>query len=276
MMPSRFCSSGSGSGAAAAGAGSSASISISLAGAAWPPTWRFDSETRRRETSTSITFTRTDSPVDDHLLGRLDVLLGQLGDVHEALDPRGDADERSERHELGDLALDDLAGLVLALELLPGILLGRLERERHALALEVDVEHLDLDLLADLDDLARMVDVLPAELGDVHEPVDPAEIDERAEVHDRGDGPLAPLALRERLEELLAPLALGLLEEGAAREHDVVAVAVELDDLALELGADERVQVAHPPQVDERGGQEPAKADVQDEPALDDLDHRDR
>ena len=42
-------------------------------------------------------------------------------------------------------------------------------------------------------------------------------------------------------EELLAALALRLLEEGAAAQHDVVAVAVELDDLRLELGADERV-----------------------------------
>jgi hypothetical protein len=53
-----------------------------------------------------------------------------------------------------------------------------------------------------------VVDVLPRELGHVHEPVDAAEVDEGAEVHDRGDRALAPFALLERLEELLAPLAL--------------------------------------------------------------------
>src|SRR4029450_4077915 len=46
------------------------------------------------------------------------------------------------------------------------------------------------------------------------------------------------------------------------------------DDLGLELGSHERMQVSNPPEVDERGGQEPAEPDVQDETTLDDLDHR--
>src|SRR3954451_16676571 len=119
-----------------------------------------------------------------------------------------------------------------------------------------------------------MVDVLPGQLAHVHETADPAEVDERAEVHDRADRSLAPLPLREVLQEGLATLRLRILEEGAAAEHDVVAVAVQLDDLALELGADERLQVAHTSQVHERRRQEPTQADVQDEAALDDLDHR--
>ena len=77
-------------------------------------------------------------------------------------------------------------------------------------------------------------------------------------------------------EERLAALALRLLQEGAARQHDVVAVAVELDDLGLELRPDERLEVADAAQVDERGGQEPAQADVEDQAALDDLDDRAR
>src|ERR1700709_2731901 len=47
-----------------------------------------------------------------------------------------------------------------------------------------DVETLDGDLLAALDDLGRVVDVLPGQLGHVHQPVDAAEVDERAEVDD--------------------------------------------------------------------------------------------
>ena len=57
-------------------------------------------------------------------------------------------------------------------------------------------------------------------------------------------------------------------------KHDVVAVLVELDDLALEHTSDERVQVAHTAQVDERRGKEAAQTDVDDETALDDLDDR--
>jgi hypothetical protein len=136
----------------------------------------------------------------------------------------------------------------------------------------VDVEHLDGDLVADLDDLGRVVDVLPRQLGDVHEAVDAAEVDERTEVDDRGHDALADLALLQVGEEVLALLGLRLLEPGAAGQHDVVAVLVELDDLGLELLADVRLEVAHAAHLDQRRGQEAAQADVEDEAALDDLD----
>ena len=84
------------------------------------------------------------------------------------------------------LAGHNLADLVGARELLPRVFLRRLQRQGHALAVHVDVEHLDGDLLADLDDLGRVVDVLPGELGDVHQTVDATEVDERTEVDDRG------------------------------------------------------------------------------------------
>ena len=58
------------------------------------------------------------------------------------------------------------------------------------------------------------------------------------------------------------------------RQHDVVAVAVHLDDAAGELLADVLREVLHAADVDERGGQEAAHAEVEDETALDDLDDR--
>ena len=70
----------------------------------------------------------------------------------------------------------------------------------------------------------------------------------------------------------MAHLGLGLLEPGAARQDDVVAVLVQLDDLGLELLADVRLEVADAAHLDQRGGQEAAQADVEDQAALDDLD----
>ena len=57
------------------------------------------------------------------MLRRLDVLVRQLGDVHQALDPFADADERAERDELRHLAFEDLVRGVLARELVPRVLL---------------------------------------------------------------------------------------------------------------------------------------------------------
>src|SRR5699024_5616882 len=120
-------------------------------------------------------------------------LRAELGDVHEALDAVRNAHEGTERNELGDLARRDLADRVGTSEHLPRVLLRRLERERHALTVEVDLENLDGDLLAHLDNLGSVLNVLPAELGDVNETVDAAEVDERAEVDDRRDDSLTNL-----------------------------------------------------------------------------------
>ena len=56
------------------------------------------------------------------------------------------------------------------------------------------------------------------------------------------------------------------------RQHHVVAVLVQLDDLGLDLLADVRLQIADTTHLDQRRGQEAAQADVEDQAALDDLD----
>ena len=208
----------------------------------------------------------------DHLLGDVDVALGQLRDVDQALDAVVDADEGAERHQLGHPARDQLADLVGAGELAPRVLLGRLERQRDPLALQVDVQDLDLDLLADLDHLGGVVDVLPGQLGHVHQAVHPAQVHEGPEVDDAGDDALADLALAQGVQERPAGGRLGLLQPGPAGKDHVVAVLVELDDLGLEGAPDIGVQVAHPAHLDQGGGEEAAQADVEDQAALDDLD----
>ncbi len=198
--------------------------------------------------------------------------LGQLGDVDQTLDALVDAHERTERNELRDLTGDDLPDLVRTGELLPRVFLRRLERQRDALAVHVDVEDLDGDFLTDLDDLGRVVDVLPGELGDVHETVDATQVHEGTEVDDRGDDAGADLTLLQSREERLAHLGLGLLEPGTAGQDHVVAVLVQLDDLRLELLAHVGLEVADATHLDERRREEATEADVEDEPTLDDLD----
>ena len=171
------------------------------------------------------------------------------------------------------LPVDDVALLVALEHLLPGVALRLLEAERDALALPVDVEHLDLNLLADLEHLGRMVDVAPRELGDVDQAVHPVEVDEGAEVDDVRDRALDDVARVELVEDLLPHLLALVLEHGAARQDDVVARAVELDHLAAELLAEILVEVLHAADVDERGRQEAAHAQVEDQAALHDLDH---
>src|ERR1043166_1523917 len=209
----------------------------------------------------------------DDLARVLDVVLCELRDVHEPLDPREDLDEGAERDDLRDLALDGVALVGGLQHLLPRIGLRLLEAEGDPLALAVDVEHLDLHVLADLEHLGRMVDVRPRKLGDVDQPVHAVEVDEGAEVDDVRDLAVDDVAGVEPVEDLLPLLLTLVLEDGAAREHDVVARAVELDHLAAELLPEELVEILHAPDVDQRRGQEAADAEVEDQAALDDFDH---
>ena len=167
----------------------------------------------------------------------------------------------------------DLTDRVGPGEVLPRVLLRRLERQGDPLAVHVDVENLDGDLLADLDDLGRVVDVLPGQLGDVDETVDAAEVHERTEVDDRLETtPERTWPFCSSLRNVGAHLGLGLLEPGTAGQDHVVAVLVQLDDLGLDLLAHVGLEVADATHLDERGGQEAAEADVEDESTLDDLD----
>src|SRR4051794_15331970 len=95
-----------------------------------------------------------------------------------------------------------------------------------------------------------MGDATPRHVGDVEQAVDATEIDESTEVGDVLDDAFAHLILLKLLHELLAlPRAL-VLEDHAARDHDVAAPLVQLDDLELELLAKQLVDVRNAAQSD--------------------------
>ena len=113
-----------------------------------------------------------------------------------------------------------------------------------------------------------MVDVLPGQLRHVHEPVHAAEVHEGTEVDHRRHHALAALTRLQVGQELATLFLLGLLQPGPAGQDDVVAVAVELDDLGLDGPTHVGLELAHPAQLHQRGRQEAAQADVDDETAL--------
>src|SRR6478735_4658445 len=208
----------------------------------------------------------------DNLLGQLNVAHGELGDVDQAFDAVFNANERAERNQLGDLTRNNLAEGVGAGEGLPRVFLRSLERQGNALAVQVHLEDLDGDFLANLDNLGRVVDVLPGQLGNVNQAVYAAQVHEGTEVDDGGNDAGTDLALFQLVEERGADLGLGLLEPCTAGQHNVVAVLVQLDDLGFDLLTDVRSEVAHTAHLDEGCGQEAAQTDVEDKTTLDNLD----
>ena len=207
----------------------------------------------------------------DNLVRHLNVTLCQFGDVNQTLDALFDADERTERNQLGDLTRNDLANSVGASKDAPRIFHGGLQGQGDALAIKINVKDLDGDFVANSDNLGRMINVLPGQLGNVNQSVHTAQIDECAEVDDGGHNALADLALLKLVQELRANLRLGLLKPCTTGQHNIVAVLVQLDDLCFDFLADVRIQVTNATHLNKRCRKETAEADVQNEAALDNL-----
>ena len=208
----------------------------------------------------------------DHLRRR-DVLVRpvHLRDVDQAFDARLDLDEGAVVGDVGDLAEQARALRVAARDAVPRIVAELLDAERDAVLLGVELEHLGVELLADLDDFARMADTAPGHVGDVEQAVDAAEVDERAVLGDVLDHAVDDRAFAQRLHQLGALFAHRRFDDGTARQHDVVALAVELDDLELHRLALERAHVLDRTRVEERARQEGADAVDEDGQAALDL-----
>src|SRR5688500_6068139 len=105
--------------------------------------------------------------------------------------------------------------------------------------------------------------------------VDTAEIDECTEVGDVLDDAFAHLILLELLHQLLALAGALALEDHATRDDDVAAALVQLDDLELELLAEQLVDVRDAAERDLRTREERVDThEVDHDATLDLLDER--
>ena len=148
-----------------------------------------------------------------------------------------------------------------------------LEAQRNPLLFLVELEHLDLDFVGHVDQVAGMREPAPAHIGDMQQAVNAAQVNKRAVVgqvlHSAGEHG----AFGEVLHDGRALGVLLFLEELLAADHHVTALLVELDDADFDLLAEIRVQVAHRADLQLRAGQKCLHPDVDGEAALDAADH---
>ena len=124
-------------------------------------------------------------------------------------------------------------------------------------------------MLVDRDDLARMADPAPGQVGDVQQAVDAAQVHERPEVGKVLDDALAFLADAHRAQQLAFGFLALLLDEAPAGNDDVPPVGVDLQDLALDFPAEVNRHVGRSADVHLAGRQEDRHADVHQQAALD-------
>src|SRR3984957_7480 len=213
----------------------------------------------------------------DFLRGRNDlagmhVLLGprHFRDVDQAFDSRFQFDERAVVGDVGDAAGEARIERILRLDTLPGIIEQLLHAERDAVGLVVDLDDLDLHGLADGQHFGRVIDPAPGDIGDVQQAVDAAKIHERTVIGDVLDDAVDDLTLLEILDQFLALFGAGFFQNGTARNHDVAAAPIHLEDLEGLRIVHQRRDVADRPDIDLGARQERHCAvEIDGEAALD-------
>src|SRR5271169_3367185 len=196
-----------------------------------------------------------------------------FGDVDEAFDALFELDENAVVDDAYDFAFYFATSRVFFRSVDPGIRHQLLEAERDALLFLVELEDDDVQLLLRLDDVGWMLDAAPAQVRQVEQAVDAAEIDEGAVFGDVLHMTVHDLALGERFHQLGALGVQLFLENRAAADDYVAAAAVELGDADLHFGARQVVEVLRGAQVKLRAGQKRANTDVHDEATLDAVHH---
>jgi len=173
-------------------------------------------------------------------------VVGELRDVEQALEVVVELHEDPEVGDLGDEAGEQVADVVVARDLLePRVRRQLLAAQGDALLLHVDGEHDALHLVALLDHLGGVADLLrPRHVGDVQQAVDALlDLDEGAVAREVPDGALDDGADRVVLLDHVPGVHLRLLHA----EGDLLLGVVELEhhDLDRVPGLDELARVVH-------------------------------
>src|SRR5258708_5734234 len=198
-----------------------------------------------------------------------------FADVYQAFDTLLQFDERAVVSDANHAPGNMRAHRIAVFGVKPGIRRQLLEAERNALLLFVVLQHLDLNLIAHIHQIARVSEASPRHVGDMQQTIESAEIDKVAVLgevlYDSGqDG-----AFFQMFQGLAALLVLLAFQQFLARNHNISALLIHLDDGNFERLALHAVEIADGPQIHLRAGQErPRAQDVDRQATLGALNHR--
>ncbi len=180
--------------------------------------------------------------------------------MHQTFDARLDLDECAVIGDVGNLAEHAAVGRVTTGDVVPRIFAQLLQAEADAVTLAIELQHAHVQLVADVDDFGRMAHALPGHVGDVQQAVDTAQVHECAVVGQVLDDTLQDRAFLQLVHQLLALFRVLAFDHCTTRNHHVIALAVQLDQLELEFLAFQVGRVAHRAHIHQRTRQE--RADI--------------
>ena len=162
--------------------------------------------------------------------------------MDQAVNARYDLSECAERHELEDLNLSNRADVVLGLEYVPRIVLLALVAEGDLLVFLIQTDNEYLYLVANRNDLGRVLDAAPGQLGDVNHAVYAADVYECAVGSQGLNGAVVLVADLDGVPDLLSSSLASLPLDLTDRTNNALALTVDLGDIEGLLGLN---QLAH-------------------------------
>src|SRR5258706_844367 len=196
-----------------------------------------------------------------------------LADVDQTFDALLKFNECAVIGDTDDASADVRADGVALFGIQPGVRGELLEAQGTARLFLVELQDFYLYVVADVDQVLGVRETAPGHVGNMQQAVEAAEIYERAvfgQVLHRAGENRSLFEVRERFRTLSVDL---FFEQLLARDHDVAALFVELDDGNVESLALEGVEVVNRANIDLRTRQESARAvNIHGEAALDAVD----
>ena len=162
--------------------------------------------------------------------------------MDQAVNARYDLSECAERHELEDLNLSNRTDVVLGLEYVPRIVLLALVAEGDLLVFLIQTDNEYLYLVANRNDLGRVLDAAPGQLGDVNHAVHAADVYECAVGSQGLNGAVVLVADLDGVPDLLSSSLASLSLDLTDRTNNALALTVDLGDIEGLLGLN---QLAH-------------------------------
>src|SRR6266481_5757863 len=171
-----------------------------------------------------------------------------------------------------DASVDVRAHGIAVLSIQPRIGRELFESQRNALLVFVILQNLYLNLVADVNQIARVGQASPRHVSDMQKPINSAHIHKRSILGQVLDDPGEDAAFFQVCEGFAALFILLFFQKLFARDYDVAAFLVELDDGDFHRLALHTIQIPYRTQVHLRARQEGVRPlNIDGQPALDPL-----
>ena len=162
--------------------------------------------------------------------------------MDQTVNARDDLSECTERHELQDANGSNVVDLVVGGEYVPRIVLRTLVAQGNLLVVAVQTDNVNVNGVADIDNLRRVLDAAPGQLGDVDHTVNTADINECAVGSQGLYGAGVLLAYLDLVPDLLSSSAALFLSNGTDGADNALSLTVDLGDAETGNRADQLAQ----------------------------------